>query len=57
MGSIISAIHDDIEDYQWLCQKYGEKVVTTPDRYGNQLPDCYGPHAKSLEERERAERK
>jgi hypothetical protein len=55
MGSILSAIHDDIGDYEDLCRKYGEEVQTTPVANGQRLPDCYGAHAKALEERQRRE--
>jgi hypothetical protein len=34
--------------YESRCEKYGEKVV-----YKNFNPDCYGLHARNLENRER----
>ena len=55
MGSIISAIHDDMEDYERLCEKYGEKPRVKPDAYGNRLLDCYGAHATELKRRQRLE--
>lgn len=48
MGSILSAISDDINEYRWLCQHFREKVQHERGVYG---PDCYGPHAKLLERR------
>ncbi len=51
MGSIISAIYDDIEEYKSLCRRFGEKVRTTPDRWGNNTADCYGEHAASLKKK------
>lgn len=47
MGNIISAIHDDIDEYIWLCKKYGEKVQYKP----GQGEDCYGEHARALKKR------
>ncbi len=55
MGSIISAIHDDMEDYERLCERYGEKPHVKPDVRGIPLLDCYGAHASKLKERERLE--
>jgi hypothetical protein len=55
MGSIISAIHDDMNDYERLCEKYSEKAKYSPDAYGNMLLDCYSDHARKLKERERKE--
>jgi hypothetical protein len=46
MGSIMSAISDDIDTYEALCEKYGEKVQH--DHHG---PDCYGKHATELKAR------
>jgi len=50
MSDIISAIHDDMDDYEFLCEKYGERV-----RMKDFEPDCYGAHAKKLEKREQKE--
>lgn len=55
MGSIISAIHDDINEYVALCEHFGEKIQYSPDHYGRQLEDCYGAHATELKERQRVE--
>ncbi len=55
MGSIMSAIRDDIEEYEALCEKYGEKVSYKPTAQGVQLPDCYGDHAAQLKFRSRVE--
>jgi hypothetical protein len=55
MGSIMSAIRDDIEEYEALCAKYGEKVRTKPTAQGVQLPDCYGKHAAEMKFRARVE--
>jgi hypothetical protein len=46
MGSIISAIYDDIEKYESLCKFYFEKPVK--DRYG---VDPYCEHAQELRQR------
>jgi hypothetical protein len=48
----MSAIHDDIKEYEALCKKYGESV-----QYKAGSPDCYGAHAADLEKRFAAERK
>lgn len=48
MGSINSAISDDMDDYKDLCKKFNEKPQYTPDHYGNMLLDCYGSHAEKL---------
>jgi hypothetical protein len=50
MGNILSAIHDDIDDYERHCKQFGERPVC--DRGG---PDPYGPHAKSLKKRAQEE--
>lgn len=50
MGSIMSAIEDEMVEYERRCEKYGEKVVYTTGG-----PDCYGTHALQLKDRERAE--
>lgn len=52
MGSIMSAIADDIDDYLYLCKKFNEKPV-----YSHGSPDCYGAHAQKLEKRAAEERK
>lgn len=52
MGSILSAISDDIDDYLWLCEHFGEKPEC--DGWG---PDPYGKHAKRLEAWRDLERK
>lgn len=44
MGSIMSAISDDIEEYEALCKRYGEEV-----QYKHSGPDCYGKHKDELE--------
>lgn len=51
MGSIMSAIRDDIAEYEALCKHYGEEV-----QYKHSSPDCYGKHADALKERWGAER-
>ena len=55
MGSILSAIDDDMEEYRALCKHFGESVQSSKDAYGNWLPDCYGEHAKSLKKRRQEE--
>lgn len=42
MGSILSAIRDDEEDYEHLCKKYGEKI---------DYDGVYSVHHKWLEAR------
>lgn len=56
MGSILSAIRDDMDRYEYLCEKYGEEPQYTKDSRGIPLLACYGEHAAELEERARAER-
>lgn len=43
MGSIMSAIADDIDHYEWLCTRFGEKT-----QYSHGSADCYGSHAEEL---------
>ena len=50
MGSIMSAISDDIDDYVHLCRKYGEPV-----QYSHGSADCYGDHCRELRNRRDAE--
>jgi hypothetical protein len=57
MGSIISAINDDMDKYKWLCGRYSEQPQYTKDAYGNLLLDCYGEHAQKLENKLRKEQK
>lgn len=46
MGSLLGRIRDDIEEYEELCERYGEKPEYS---YGS--ADCYGEHCKKLKER------
>lgn len=55
MGSIMSAIRDDIDEYEALCEKYGEKVQRKPTVQGVMLPDAYSEHADALKFRARVE--
>lgn len=55
MGDILGAIQDDINEYEALCRKYGEKVLTNTNRWGVTSPDCYGKHADALQARKRKE--
>lgn len=48
MGSILSKISDDIDEYVALCKHFGEPVQRSPTS-GN--PDCYGKHADVLKAR------
>lgn len=57
LGNILSAICDDMNDYETLCRKYGEGVQTSLTAQGTQLPDCYGPHARKLQAWERMGRR
>ena len=51
MGSIMSAIRDDIEEYEALCSKYGEGIQYSPS--GSAA--CYSDHAARLKFRSRVE--
>lgn len=51
MSDIISAIHDDIEEYVRLCKLHNEEVQYVRDAYGHMVEDCYGEHAEKLLER------
>jgi hypothetical protein len=51
MGSINSAIDNDMDDYLYLCKKFNEKPQYSLDAYGNNLLDCYGKHATDLKKR------
>jgi len=51
MSNILKAIHDDMEWYETLCERFNEKPQRSPDAYGNMLLDCYGKHADKLQER------
>ena len=60
MGCILNAIDDDIEDYEILCEKFGDKVqYKTGESYNfgcgwsstHSSPDCYGKHCRKLKER------
>ena len=55
MSDIISAIKDDMNEYEDLCRQYGETPIRTPDRWGKMLLDCYGNHAQDLKKRARLE--
>jgi hypothetical protein len=50
MSNILKAISEDIEEYIYLCKKYGEKV-----QYVDYGEDCYGEHASKLKQRQREE--
>lgn len=56
MSDIISAINDDMEEYESLCKRYGEKPRYSPDSRGYPLLDCYGKHAEALKEKRDQER-
>jgi len=43
MGSIMSAISDDIDHYEYLCDRYGEKV-----QYSHGSANPYGSHCDEL---------
>lgn len=55
MGDILSAIADDIREYERRCKKYGEEVQIIRSGWGEPSPDCYGVHAEELKRRERRE--
>jgi hypothetical protein len=52
---MISAIHDDMEEYEALCKKYNEQPLRKSDAYGNMLLDCYSEHASGLIKRRNKE--
>lgn len=43
MGSLMSAISDDIDTYEHLCERYGEAV-----QYSHGSANCYGEHCEEL---------
>lgn len=51
MTDIASAVNDDIKEYMALCKKYNESVLYSEDGW----PDCYGEHARKLQDRRREE--
>jgi hypothetical protein len=55
MSDSLSRIADDEEDYLRLCEMYGEKPELMQGSFGKMV-NPYGPHAKCLEERRKAER-
>jgi hypothetical protein len=55
MGSIMSAIRDDEEEYERLCRKYGEQPRMKRDARGCLMTDCYGSHAMLLQARQEKE--
>jgi hypothetical protein len=52
--NIFDAIRQDESDYIALCQHYNEPIHRKPDASGYPTPDCYGPHAKTLQARRRS---
>lgn len=46
MSDSFSKIADDIDDYEFLCKRYGEPVL-----HSGGSPDCYGQHARDLMKR------
>lgn len=57
MSNIISAIQDDMDEYEELCNRYNEEPLYTLNKYGYQMLDCYSVHARDLISRSRKERK
>jgi hypothetical protein len=55
MGSLMSAIRDDIQEYVSLCNLYGHEVRYRKDAYGNSTEDCYGSHSEQLHKRKEQE--
>lgn len=51
MSDSITRVFEDIEEYEYLCKKYKEKV-----QYKNGFPDYSGEHAKELIKREKEEK-
>lgn len=51
MSDILSAIYDDIQEYEFLCRKYNEEIRYSENQFGIRSPDCYGLHATELEKR------
>lgn len=50
MGSILSAIVDDIEEYRYLCARFNEPVQYSRTAQGIPVEDCYGSHMDHLRE-------
>lgn len=50
MTNILARIHEDEQEYQELCQIFGEAMVFKRPGY----PDIYGAHAEGLRHRYRA---
>lgn len=48
MTDIMSAIASDIEEYEWLCERYDEEIQLEQNLYGKWVPDCYCDHATKL---------
>lgn len=48
MGSIMSAIEDDIKEYLGFCKKFNEQP-----KYSDDSADCYGEHAKLLKAKQK----
>ena len=44
----MSAIADDIKEYEDLCMLYDEEIRLKQDAYGHWIPDCYSPFAIAL---------
>lgn len=51
MSNILSAINDDMDWYQTLCERFNEKPQYKNDVRGFPLLDCYGKHADKLQKR------
>lgn len=50
MTDILSAVANDMAEYECLCILYDEEIQTTQDAYGKWLPDCYSEHANKLKQ-------
>lgn len=55
MSDLMSAIRDDMDEYESLCHKYGEEIQYSKDAYNYRMVDCYGKHAEELKEKNRKE--
>ena len=47
MGSALSKIQDDMDDYQWLCDLFDEEIQHKANAHGLRIPDCYGSHSEA----------
>jgi len=56
MSDLMSAIHDDIQEYRRLCELYDEDVQYQEDYYNIPVENCYGKHATKLKEKHKKQK-